>query len=140
MVTILDAAICRENRSDPAGNCNLPLGPGLPVFDDGFGHVLAGLAQPFGLLGAQVLLHCRNRCVAPQVNVSGFPAHGLEKLFFIPFAGKGAQLDAAAVGRKPAQQPMPAKANERINRPDRLSEDALVMDSIVSGFALGVDG
>ena len=79
----------------------------MPVGADGLEHCFGGVVQPLGFLFVDVAEDGFAGGGSAEVDVGGFPSHGVEEAEFVIGGAQGGEQDAGAVGarRRTIQRP-----------------------------------
>ncbi len=91
-------------------------------------HGLGGVVQPLPFLSIQMAEDRFARRGRTEVDVRGFPSHGVEQAKFGIGAAQRSEFDAAAMGAEAANDPASAQLDERIGTADGAVDDGLVED------------
>jgi len=100
--------------------------PDLPVRAHGVEHDLGGLVQPPLFLFIEMTEDRFARGWRAEMDVGGFPSHGVKQAKFSVGAEQGSQFDAGAERTEAANDPAAAQLDERIGTADGTVDDGLV--------------
>src|ERR1700692_2960617 len=102
--------------------------PNRPVGADSLEHGFGGVVQPLPFLFFEVTEDRFAGGQGAEVDVGGFPSHGVEQAELGTGRAQGSQFDAGAVGSKAANDPASAQLNKMIGTADGAIDDGLVED------------
>jgi len=102
--------------------------PDFPVGADGLEHGFGGLVQPLSFLFREMMEDGFARGFRTQMDVGGFPSHGVEQAEFSFGGAQGSEFDAGAEGAEAADDPASAQLNEGIGTADGVIDDGLIKD------------
>ena len=102
--------------------------PYVPVGTDGLKHGFGGAMQPLPFLRVDVAEDQFASRGSTEMNVGGFPSHGLEQVKFGTRGGQGSEFDARAVGGDAADDPASAQLDKMVGTADGAVDDGLVKD------------
>src|SRR5215475_148166 len=100
--------------------------PLAPVALDCLCHAACRLAEPAATAPAKIAEDTRALARAPQMHVGGLPSHHPQQPVLVAAAGEARELDAAAVGREAAYQPLAVEAQAGIRNAHRPADDLAI--------------
>ena len=102
--------------------------PHVPIGAGGLEHGFGGVVQPLWFLFGDVAEDCFAGGWSAEMNVGGFPSHGVEQAELGIGGAKGCEFDARAERAETAHDPASAKLDEGIGAADGAIDDGLVED------------
>src|SRR5499427_2005870 len=100
--------------------------PLAPVALDRLRHVASRLAEPSATALAKIAEDTGTLARAPQMHVGRLPSHHIEQAILVAAAREARELDAAAVGREAAYQPLAVEAQAGIRNAHRPADDLAI--------------
>ena len=102
--------------------------PDFPIGADGLEHGFGGVVQPLRFLLVEMAEDEFAGGWSAEMDVGGFPSHGVEQAKFGVGGAQGCEFDAGAVRAEAANDPASAQLDERIGTADGAVDDGLVED------------
>ncbi len=110
--------------------------PHIPIGADGLEHGFGGVVQPLRFLFGDVAEDCFAGGWSAEMNVGGFPSHGVKQAKLGIGGAQGCEFDARTEWAEAADDPASAKLDEGIGTADGAIDDGLVED-FGRAFGLG---